>query len=173
MNISLIGMPASGKTTIAKALKNILNNYTLIDTDEKIVNNEKMPITEIFQTKGEKYFRSVETKVLKEILKYDNQIISTGGGIIKSDENIKLLKGHSTVIYLSTELETLVERAVKNTQRPLLNNCDIKEKLKKLLIEREEKYKQAHYVIKTEGKTPKEEAEEIAEKINENGRSKN
>ena len=171
MNISLIGMPASGKTTVAKALKNILNNYTLIDTDAKIVQNEKREINEIFAVNGEEYFRNVETKILKEILKNDNQIISTGGGIIKSEENISLLKEKSNVIYLEAELDTLIERARKNSERPLLNDCNIKEKLENLLKERESKYKKAHYIININGKTPEEEAKEIIKKINENGRS--
>ncbi len=171
MNISLIGMPASGKTTTAQKLKELLDNYVLIDTDEKIVQNENMSINDIFASKGEEYFRRKETEVLKEILKGNNQIISTGGGIIKSNENIKILKEKSTVIYLEADLETLYERAKKNTERPLLNDCDIKNKLENLLKERKEKYKQAHYIIDIREKTPEITAKEITEKINENGRS--
>ncbi len=171
MNISLIGMPASGKTTVAKALKKILENYILVDTDEKIIQNENMSINDIFACNGEKYFRQRETEILQKILTGENQIISTGGGIVKSNENIKLLKEKSTVIYLKTNLETLVHRAENNTQRPLLNDCDIKNKLETLLAEREKKYNQAHYIIITDGKTPEEEAKEIMEKINENCRS--
>lgn len=173
MNISLIGMPASGKTTVAKELNKILTDYSLIDTDEKIVQNEKRTINEIFSVNGEEYFRSVEKKILKEILQKDNQIISTGGGIIKIKENIELLKEKSFLIYLKADIETLIERAKTNTERPLLNCEDIKEKLELLLSERESSYQKAHCIIYIDDKTPKEEAREILEKINENSRSKN
>lgn len=173
MNISLTGMPASGKTTVAKALQELLPGYKLIDTDEKIIQNENSTINEIFKNKGEKYFRRLETDILKTVLQADNQIISTGGGIITSDENIELLKKYSTIIYLKAKLETLLERAKKSSDRPLLNDCSIKEKLEKLLREREEMYKKAHITIEIEEKTPEQTAKEIMETIYENNRCKN
>ena len=165
MNISLIGMPASGKTTTAKALKNMVKDFLLIDTDEKIVQNENRSVNDIFNKNGEEYFRKLETNILEEILKHDNQIISTGGGIVKSDRNIELLKEKSLVIYLRSDLETLVDRAKKNKDRPLLNDCDITEKIKKLLNEREKQYEKAHFIIETKDKTAQEIAKEITEKI--------
>ena len=172
MNISLIGMPACGKTTTAKTLKKFFDNYKLVDTDEEIVKNKNLSVEDIFKKYGEKYFRQIETEILKEILKNDNQIISTGGGIIKSDENLKILKEKSVVVYLETDIKTLIERAKKSKERPLLNDCNIKEKLENLLKERESRYKKAHYIIK-EGQSPEDTAKTITEEINADGRSKN
>ena len=88
MNISLIGMMGSGKTTIAKLLVEKLNSFSLVDTDSIIVETENTTINEIFSLKGEDYFRSVESTVLGDVLSSDNQVISTGGGIVKKEQNI-------------------------------------------------------------------------------------
>ena len=93
MNISLIGMMGCGKTTIGELLAKELC-YKFIDTDSLIVEKENRSINDIFENDGEQYFRKVETNVLKEALNNQNQIISTGGGIVKSNENITLLKEH-------------------------------------------------------------------------------
>lgn len=171
MNIALTGMPASGKTTTAKVLQKFFQFYTIIDTDEMIVNREKKSVNDIFSENGEEYFRQLETEVLKEILKSDNQIISTGGGIIKKVENIKLLKEKSVIIYLKADLETLVYRAEKSSERPLLNTGNVRLRLENLLTERENNYNKADFIINTENKTPEIIAKEITEKIYENYRS--
>ena len=170
MNIALIGMMGCGKTTIGELLAKELN-YTFIDTDSLIVEKENRSINDIFANDGEQYFRKLETNVLKEVLNNQNQIVSTGGGIVKSDENITLLKEHSVVIYLKAEKETLFSRLKEDKTRPLLNVSDIQNKISNLLDERKEKYNQAHHIIKTENKTPIEITNEIIGIINEYSRS--
>ena len=78
-NISLIGFMGTGKTTIGKILAERIG-YKFIDVDEYIVKTEGKPINEIFEKYGEDYFRDLETKAIKKILKEENQVISTGGG---------------------------------------------------------------------------------------------
>ena len=167
MNIVLTGMPSSGKTETAKTLKKLLKDFVLIDTDEKIIQKEKMSVNEIFALKGEEYFRQIETAVLKEVLENDKQIISSGGGIVKKDENVKLLKEKAVIVYLKADINTLYERARKSSERPLLNGGNLREKLETLYKDRKEKYEQAHIIINTGAKTPEETAREILEKINE------
>jgi shikimate kinase len=166
MNIALIGMMGSGKTTVGNLLKEELNNFTFIDTDTKIIEKENKSINEIFSTEGEEYFRNIETEILKNILNNDSQIISTGGGIIKSEENIKLLKENATVIYLKASAEKLYERVKNNKERPLLNTENMFEKIKQLLNERENNYNKADYTINTDNKSPKEITNEIIGIIN-------
>ena len=96
-----------------------------------------------------------------EILTKDNQIISTGGGIVKSNQNIELLKENSVVFYLKAQIKTLVERAKKSNERPLLKVEDVEKRLENLLKEREKNYNKAHFVIEIENKTPVEIAKEI------------
>ena len=167
MNIVLTGMPSSGKTETAKTLKKLLKDFVLIDTDEKIIQKEKMSVNEIFALKGEEYFRQIETAVLKEVLENDKQIISSGGGIVKKDENVKLLKEKAVIVYLKADINTLYERARKSSERPLLNGGNLREKLETLYKDRKEKYEQAHIIINTDRITPEKTAEEIMEKINE------
>lgn len=172
MNIALVGMMGCGKSTIGKLLAEKLN-LTFIDTDILIVKKENRSINDIFADSGENYFRGIETSILKNTLVGNNQIISTGGGIIKKEENIKLLKENSIVIYLEADDKTLYERVKNNKERPLLNVDDMQEKITNLLNERVEKYRQAHHTISTTNKEPNEITNEIIGIINEYSRSQN
>ena len=166
MNISLIGMPGSGKSTIGKLLAEKLIGFDYIDTDEIIVKLEKTSINKIFERCGEEYFRNLETKVLKDLLTSPNLVISTGGGIVLRDENINLLKEKSIVIYLKSDINTLYERVKNNNERPLLNLKDVKIELNNLLNEREKRYNQANLIIDTTDKTIDDTVKEILTGIN-------
>lgn len=165
MNISLIGMMGSGKTCIGELLAKLLN-MSFVDTDEQIIKSEKTSINQIFAQKGETYFREIETATLKNVLNFNNQIISTGGGIIKSDENLSLLKEKSVVFYLKASPDILFERIKNNKERPLLNVENMKDKIKTILQERISQYEKAQYTIVTDDKSPIEIANEIIGIIN-------
>ena len=165
MNIALIGMMGSGKSTVAKILANRLKDFSFVDTDEKIVTSQKMSINEIFEKYGEKAFRAIETLQLREVLKKDNQIIATGGGIVISEENLSELLNNSILIYLKADAGELYNRVKNDNERPLLNDCNIKEKIINLLSQRENKYNKAHFTIDTTNKTPDIIVKEILEKI--------
>lgn len=165
MNISLIGMMGSGKTCIGELLAKLLN-MSFVDTDEQIIKSEKTSINQIFAQKGETYFREIETATLKNVLNFNNQIISTGGGIIKSDENLSLLKKKSVVFYLKASPDILFERIKNNKERPLLNVENMKDKIKTILQERISQYEKAQYIIVTDDKSPIEIANEIIGIIN-------
>ncbi len=153
MNIALIGMMGSGKTTIGKLLAEKFSMFSFTDTDEEIVKTEKLSINEIFVQKGEKYFRELETKILNKYLDSDNNIISTGGGIIESEDNLNNLKKKSIVIYLEADADTIYNRIKNNKERPLLNVKDMKIKIEDILSQRLSKYKQAHIIVDTQNKS--------------------
>lgn len=117
INIVLIGMPGSGKSTIGKMLSEKLNKE-FIDLDQEIVKKENKTINEIFQNKGEKYFRTLETNVIQEQSLKFNTVIATGGGAVLREENMRLLKSNSIVIYLMRNLNDISI----NTERPLLTS---------------------------------------------------
>ena len=166
MNIALIGMMGSGKTTIGKMLQAKLSEFSFVDTDEEIVKLEQKTINDIFEEKGEAYFRTLETNILREIFKNDKQIISTGGGIVCKEENLQLLKGNSLVIYLRAADKTLYNRIKNSTERPLLKSNNMQEKIISLLKQREAMYEKAHFIIDTDNKSIEEAEKEIIGIIN-------
>lgn len=117
MNIYLIGMPGTGKTTIGKLLAKKLS-YEFVDLDHQIEKDALMFIDEIFEQYGEKFFRELETKALKEVSTGTNKIISTGGGIVTIKENKNYMNG--LVIFIDTELDIIEERIQNDFPRPLL-----------------------------------------------------
>lgn len=171
MNIALIGMMGSGKTTVGCLLKEKISGFSFVDTDEEIVKAENMSINEIFAKKGENYFRKIETEILNKYLNLDNFIISTGGGVIKSEENIKNLKEKSLVIYLKADACNIYERIKNNKERPLLNSNDMKAEIENILSQRTSKYEQAHIVVDTCGKNFNIIIEEIIKKAGIDGKN--
>ena len=131
-NIVLIGMPMSGKTTLGKMLASAFNKE-YIDIDKEIVKKENMSINEIFETKGEEYFRKIEKEFYKEYAKKNGLIISTGGGIVKNIESIDRLKENGMVIFIDRK----IEKMIINNKRPLSKS---KEDIIKLYNERYKLY---------------------------------
>ncbi|MBQ7907451.1 MAG: shikimate dehydrogenase [Clostridia bacterium] len=116
-NIVLIGMPASGKSSVGRMLAE-KTGKTLIDTDEEIVKEANMDIPTIFKTYGEEYFRQLESCVVKNVAKQNGLVISTGGGAILREENVRALKQNGTLYFLDRSLELLVP----TEDRPLSND---------------------------------------------------
>lgn len=162
-NVILTGMMGSGKTTVGKELAAILN-YNFVDLDE-IIENKYGKITDIFSQKGEKYFRELETQELKNLENQSNFVLSTGGGIILKDENIKILKDLGQVFYLSAKSETIYNRIKNQRHRPLLNTQNPKNTIEEILSKRLEKYEKSGEKITTDNKNAKEIAGEIYEKL--------
>ena len=148
MKIILIGLMGAGKTTIGKELSNKLN-LRFIDMDDEIQKQSKMSIVDIFEKYGENRFREIESKLLEKIALEDDIIISTGGGIIKVDDNRKLLKKQDNVVFLNGSIYTLVKNVSNDIyKRPLLkDSTDLYIKIEELLKERYEKYKESSNII--------------------------
>ena len=91
MRIILIGFMGAGKTSVGERLAKKLQ-FDFLDMDYKIEEVENKQITEIFEQYGESYFRELENKVINEYIQNENIVISTGGGIITTKENIEILK---------------------------------------------------------------------------------
>ncbi len=149
MQISLIGMMASGKTTIAKLLSQKLS-LNFIDLDEQISVQENLTINQIFAKKGEIYFRKIEEDLLEKIINTQKDyILSCGGGIILSKKNRDLLKQKTQSIWLDVGSETLYKRLQKENYRPLLKKLSYK-KIDDILQTRIDFYKIADITIKAE-----------------------
>ena len=152
MNIYVIGFMGVGKSTVAKELSKKLD-YKLIDTDIEIETREGRSISDMFESEGEEYFRGLERELIRELSSEDNLIVSCGGGIIKSDENIKLMKKSGNVILLEASPEIIYSRVKDDESRPLLADNPGIDGIKKLMKEREEAYNKA-YTHKVDASKP-------------------
>lgn len=152
-SIALIGFMGTGKSTIASLLAKELN-FQLIDTDAAIEKKTGQKISDIFSTKGQPYFRQLETDLLKTILLKNQQVIATGGGIILKEENRHLLKTHSYLVCLTASWEIIYKRTKNDKSRPLLLHADPKKQIERLLTQRESYYQIADLTINTDKDNP-------------------
>ena len=167
-NIILIGMPASGKSTIGKLLAKKLEDYTLIDTDSLIERTQGMTIVDIFKKYSEDFFRKLEYDTIKLICSAGKKkIISIGGGAFENPDTRATLLSFGKVFYLKSDLDVLYYRISEDTSRPLLQNKNPKLVLENLLKKREENYLKAHYIINTSALDENEIVKQILGSMNE------
>jgi len=158
----------AGKTTIAKLLAEKLNR-PFIDLDDVIEKKADLTIPWIFEQFGEKYFRRLETDCLRRIAQYPGKIIATGGGIVLSAENRKIMKDTGVTIYLKWQPQILYQRIKNSRHRPLLNavvESGLFQHIETLLQQRQPFYEQADFIIHgDEGMTPGDIAELIIKRL--------
>ena len=154
-NIVLTGMPGSGKSTVGRMLN--MDGYTFIDTDTEIEKRCGCTIKELIAQKGEKYFRDLESEVIRDVSSESCRIISTGGGAILREENVRSLKRNGKIFFINANLSRL--RA--SDDRPLSNTED---KLIRLYHERIGIYQSTSDVTVPDMETPEAEADYILAK---------
>lgn len=154
-NIVLTGMPGCGKSTVGKSLK--LEGFEFIDTDTEIEKRCGCTIKELISTRGEQAFRDLESEVIRDVSSAGCRIISTGGGAILREENIKCLKRNGKLYFLNAALQRL--RATDD--RPL---SDTDEKLAALYAQRMGIYQSTADIVVPDMPTPEAEAAYILKK---------
>ena len=162
MNLILCGMMGAGKTTIGIKIAEITGRRWY-DTDGLIVDKHGK-ISDIFEYYGEAHFRKLETEIVKELVKQDGLVISTGGGLVLKTENNALLQENGKIVFLRATLDTLSKRLKVDGERPLLQTSteNIRQRLERLLRERTPVYEHvADYIVDVDGKTPETIAKEI------------
>ena len=123
------------------------------DMDRWIEKKQGKTISEIFETRGEDFFRNLEQEVILHRSKPENMIIATGGGVFENPRLREFLLDISVVVYLKAQPETIYERIKTDLTRPLLKNNMNIERIRSLISLREKNYLKADYVIETDGKT--------------------
>ncbi len=106
LNLALIGMPGSGKTTVGRLLAAKMRR-PFIDCDQQIAQSQGCAIADIFSRQGEAAFRRLETAALAEVAKEGGQVIATGGGVVTQPNNLRLLRQNSLLIWLDRPLARL------------------------------------------------------------------
>ena len=163
MNIYLIGMMGSGKSTLGKTLSEKIQK-PFVDLDSEIEKAAGKSISEIFDIDGEEQFRKMETKQLKQ---YSESIVACGGGIVLKDENREFINENGIAILLLATMGELTQRLSTSNNRPLLADDNMEEALTKLWMERQIDYLDtANFTIETDGKNPEQLTQEILVQIN-------
>jgi shikimate kinase len=145
-SIVLVGMPGSGKSSIGRRLSQRLG-LDFSDADAEIETAANMSIPEIFQAHGEAEFRKGEQKVIARLLEAGPQVIATGGGAFMNADTRARIREKGVSIWLKADVDTLLRRVKRKSNRPLLQNADPEGTLRTLLAARETTYAEADLTI--------------------------
>ena len=151
MRIYLIGFMGSGKTHWGRLLSTKLT-LPFFDLDKQIVDEEKKSIVEIFEQKGEEYFRMLEKEALYILTEsHESFVMACGGGTPCYFNNIDYMNNNGTTVWLNTRLDVLFNRLLQEKEsRPLLKSltdAQLKQFILKKFSERRIYYEQANLVI--------------------------
>jgi len=151
-SLVLVGLMGAGKSTVGRRLAQRLN-LRFVDADDEIEAAAGMTIPEIFERYGEAHFRDGERRVIRRLLSEPRQVIATGGGAFMNDETRALIASEATSIWLKADLDTLVRRCAKRTDRPLLRGRDQRETLAALMQQRYPVYETSDLMVESGGDT--------------------
>lgn len=154
-SLYLLGYMGAGKSRIGASLSKKLG-LAFEDTDRLIEKQEGQSVKELFESRGEAYFRELENRCLQELTGKETMVIATGGGMPCNDNNIEMIRRYGHSIYLSLDAGHLVSRLLEDgSKRPLLKKYDTRDDLllfiKEHLRSRERYYLQADYTIDASG----------------------
>ena len=164
LNLYLVGMMGSGKSTAGRHLAELLG-YRFLDADTSIEQAIGRSIPELFESEGESGFRALEAAVLNQIASWHSLVVATGGGVVTRPENWGQLH-QGVVIWLDAPDALLLERLSSDpTPRPLLQAEDPAARLAALLAERKPLYAQADLHILQDGRPADQVAAQILEAL--------
>ncbi len=153
MNIVLTGFMGTGKSVTGRWLSNELG-LEFVDTDDLIEDREGKKIPEIFESKGESYFREVESSVIEDFISSGSDaVFATGGGAVLNENNFKLLTDWGVVIRLTASLDVIYSRIKGKTSRPLLCRGNVRENLERIIKDREPYYSKVAFTVDTSFKS--------------------
>ncbi len=167
-NIYLIGMMGSWKSTTGKLLAERLERQ-FVDTDNLLTEKMKMSIPQIFKYLGEERFRREEALCLQSVSEEKDKVVATGGGIVLTEENRRLLRTRGHTFFLKASPGTLAGRIRNIANRPKLHGPgDLLDKLRKLTADRLEYYTgTADFIVDTDALTTDEVVDAVLEKLEE------
>lgn len=138
-SIFLVGMTASGKTTIGKALAAQLG-FPFFDSDRVLEERAGVSIPWIFEFEGESQFRRREALIIDELSQMRNIVLATGGGAVMRATTRERLSARGFVVYLIAPINKILERVAEDTSRPLLQHDDPEAVIERMALEREPVY---------------------------------
>jgi shikimate kinase len=145
-SVVLVGMMGAGKSSVGRRLAARLG-IPFVDADSEIEQAAQMTIPEIFAKYGEAAFRSAEARVILRLLEGGPQVLATGGGAFMNADTRAAIHAKGLSVWLKADLDVLIRRVKRRSDRPLLHTDDPAETLRRLLAERSPTYSQADLTI--------------------------
>ncbi len=163
-SIVLIGLMGAGKTTVGRRLASQLG-MSFRDTDVEIETASRMTIPELFKAYGEPEFRALEARVVARLASEGPQVIATGGGAYMRGETRDLLKTSAVTVWLKADIDTLMARVARRSNRPLLQAADPRKVMAELIEARYPVYAEADILVAARDVKREIVAAEIAEAV--------
>ena len=155
---------AVGKSAVGRNLAKRLYKH-FVDLDRMIEKRAGLKVREIFDAKGETYFRELEKQTLADVLKLPGHVIATGGGVVMDEENLRLLREKTLLVCLMASTDAILARVGNGTKRPLLKGPNRRERVEELLKQRADKYAQAHIIVDTSQLTLQQVVDQIVSAV--------
>lgn len=155
---------AVGKSAVGRNLAKRLHKH-FVDLDRMIEKRAGLKVREIFDAKGETYFRELEKQTLADVLKLPGHVIATGGGVVMDEENLRLLREKTLLVCLMASTDAILARVGNGTKRPLLKGPNRRERVEELLKQRADKYAQAHIIVDTSQLTLQQVVDQIVSAV--------
>ncbi|HUA54501.1 MAG TPA: shikimate kinase [Candidatus Sulfotelmatobacter sp.] len=160
----LVGLMGAGKSSVGRRLAARLG-LPFVDADQEIEAAAGMTIEEIFARHGEPAFRDGERRVIARLLDNPTQVLATGGGAFMDERTRALVRERAVSIWLHAELDELLRRVSRRTDRPLLKGADPRAVLERLIAERYPIYAQADVTVPSSTGSADETVDRILERL--------
>lgn len=160
-SVVLVGLMGAGKSAVGRKLAALLD-LPFIDADAEIESVSNMTIPELFEHYGEPEFRALEQRVIARLLKSGPQVLATGGGAFINDTTREAIRRDAVSVWLSADLDLLMERVSRRQNRPLLRAPDPRAVMQKLISERYPVYRLANIEVRSQDISKEEMAANVA-----------
>lgn len=161
--VALAGFMGTGKSRVGWELSRALALH-FVDTDKLITRVVGKSIPEVFAQEGESYFRACEAEVVRRVTRLDHAVVSLGGGTFIHEGNRRTLLERGPVVVLWATPETVYQRT-RHSDRPLLRTPDPLDRIRTLMTEREEYYRQGTIHVHSDGRPAEEIVEEVIDRL--------
>jgi shikimate kinase len=148
-NLYLVGFMGTGKSTVGRQVARQLG-FEFLDSDHEIERAQGKPVSQIFAEQGEPSFRAMERVFIEEGHPRQRCVVSCGGGLVVPPGMLELLRSRGVIICLHAPIETILQRTMQATHRPLLEVENREQRLRELFAQRESLYRQTGTMVLTD-----------------------
>lgn len=163
-SLVLLGMMLAGKSAVGRKVAAQLG-MPFVDSDAEIEAASGMSISQFFETHGEPEFRKGERRVIARLLGGNPCVLSIGGGAFMDGDTRALIRAHAVSVWIKADIETLVKRAARKDDRPLLRGGDVRERIGSILAVREPVYAEADIVVISDDRPVDETVEKLLQSL--------